>query len=805
MGGALALVIVPPLIDLNHMKPLIETAIFEQTGMNAKIGGNVNFSLLGGATVVVRDVTLADSWIDRVMFSIPVSKIFDMASAPLTGDIFIYGALLNIDALTPPTFGNDLHFKNSVVRFKGKDYTIAQGHLSGGLLRGVVRTSQHKYEFGSDGDEFHITNKTNNLDIYGRLYSDGSARGTLSIDTRDVNAWFEFDEPKISQRIKLAMDFDWNGDYGFEFSNIRGDNFSGRISLFEDGGRRIALTATDIDFDLSFLLGPTGVFRNTAFDLDLRGRLKFADKHFQHIEIEAAGTASEVAIKRIAADDITIEGGIINARGAENMRVRMTLDGQPTYCLFSGSPESWKCSEFSQGDLTGSLSVSDGSFEVFVQSGKKMPDAGELSDKTAMLGSRGRINFQFSDIGGTMVVDRQKSSPAYQFAKNKTLGWIGMDFGFMSDSMKSEAGDFVWDGDGMSFVPHSGKWRLSVSKDFFHIVGKNAKDWLPNADLRSLNDSRYEVSGNYKKGVISNLEIKIAGHVFRGSATSGGVTLATDLLNVDSFLSQDFADDYDELQFLSPEPLTIPFLLGANVSLSAKRIIFNGDEFANFVYSLRGDVQSFSITDSRRGNLLVGITREKNKYDILLQLNKFSVSGELLSSSMPFGIAGTTITGQAELNTSGQIAHTVWSNMSGHIDMSFEGGYVRGLGIDGFYANAANITALNAEMILAAALDGGRTALKSLRIIGDYDGGNFATSRPFQMSVRHADATGALRVNGGATNAEISIILRGTSPAPAPIEMKILPDGRRSYSLSQIMTGFDPDFFRDFAATHEKF
>ena len=51
-AGALALVIVPPMITINNMRPKIAQAIYQQTGITAQIDGNIHFSLLGRVTIV---------------------------------------------------------------------------------------------------------------------------------------------------------------------------------------------------------------------------------------------------------------------------------------------------------------------------------------------------------------------------------------------------------------------------------------------------------------------------------------------------------------------------------------------------------------------------------------------------------------------------------------------------------------------------------------------------------------------------------------------------------------------------------
>ncbi len=802
---ALALVVVPPFVNLNHLKPRIENAIATQTGDQIQINGDVNFSLLGGTTIVARNVSMPNGTAQSVLFTVPFNKMFDLANASLSGDIFVLGAQLDIDSLAPPKFNNALRIQDSVIRFKGKDYYIINGELKNGLLRGTVRTNQHKYDFDSNGDEFHIKSRANNLDISGNLYSDGSARGTLSIDTDDVNRWFDFQEPKINRPVKLSMDFEWDGEYGFKFSNIVGDNFTGYIELFNDGHRLINLTIRDITFDLSFLLNGTGLFYDTVLDLDLTGNLTFAGRNFQHVKVDATGNKTNIVINRIVADDMSIDGGVITADGATNMPISLMFYGKRAYCLFNGNPTTWGCTEFVYGDLYGSLSVRDDFFEVFVRSDKKMPDDKQLQDTISQLGTRGRVNFQFADIGGTFDVNKTKVTPAYRFAKNKNLDWLGTDLSFLPGTMRSATGDFAWDANGLSFTPHSHRWVMSLSNGFFYISGMNAKDWFGNMDLQSLNDLEYIISGNYKNGNIGNLEIKIAGHLFKGSVTGKNITLSTELLNVDSFISQDFVDDYEERQFLTGEPLLLPFSIDANISLSANALIYNGNEFSNFVYSLKPNVQTFSITDSRRGNLLASVTRDMKKYNIVLQLNRFAIFDKLLSSAMPFNISDTLITAQINLGTSGQIAYDIWHNLSGTVDMSFDGGIVYGLGIDNFYANTENITKMNAEYALGDALDGGMTRIKKMRITGTWDDNSFASTEPFTLSMKHADATGTIQINSKQMAVNMELVLRGTSPSPAAIAMTILPNGGRDYSLSQIMIDFDADFLRDFVATHDKF
>ena len=249
----------------------------------------------------------------------------------------------------------------------------------------------------------------------------------------------------------------------------------------------------------------------------------------------------------------------------------------------------------------------------------------------------------------------------------------------------------------------------------------------------------------------------------------------------------------------------ILFDIPANISLYADAVIYNGNMFKNFVYALKPDSQTFSITDRDRGNLLGTISRNGNNYDIFIQLNKFATHGTLLSAQMPLNVRDAVITAEINMNTFGNIAHDLEYNMTGDMDLSFDGGYLIGIGVDDFFAAANQITTFNAEYALSYALDGGESAIKKMRIIGEYRNGDFQTTAPIQLQLRHTDATGELNISGGQMQAMLNMTLRGTSPTPQPIQLTITPDGTRQYMLSDIMTNFDPTYMRDFVRTHNKF
>ncbi|MDW2958991.1 MAG: hypothetical protein R8M37_04285 [Alphaproteobacteria bacterium] len=801
----LVAIIVPPMITLNKFRPMIEKSVYEQTHVPAKLNGSLHFSLIGGATIVAHDVTIPTAKIGSVMFSIPFRGFFDIENAKLNGPVVIYDADITVDKLEPANFNHNIEIYNSNIKFKGRKFHIVRADFTDGAFHGTIRTKEHKYDVEFIGDTFYIKNKNNNLDITGQFYSDGSIRGHMSIETKNINEWFGFKEPKINRPIKLTTNFEWDGGTGYKFTNIESDNFSGNIEILPNGDKDIQLVSNDMTFDFSFLLKPNRILHKTKFNLDLYGNLTFADRDFKHLKIDAVGTSDKFQIANIIADDIAITGGTITQNGAENILITMPYDGTNVMCLFSGTPEKWSCSEFTYGNLSGSISVNGDKFDVTVQSDTPMPTNDKLMNIVSRFGKRGTIKFQFSDIGGTYTITPNGVTPSYNFAQNKTLKWLNINLPFLPEFMLSDVGNFSWANGMLTFTPHNKQWQLSTYDNYFYLTGRSFKTWFPGIDLQSINDDDYIISGFFQDDKISNLNISVSGHEFNGSVSGKNITLHTKTLSLDTFTNQAFLDNFAELEFLTNAPILIPFDLPVNISLSADSLIYNGNEYQNFVYALKPGTQTFSITDSARGNLLATIEQDKTNYDIFIQLNQFVINGKLLSSDMPLNIRDTMITAEIALSTSGQIAHDIYYNMTGTLDMTFNDGYIIGMSFDNFYASAENITTLNAEYALANALTTGETRLKKMHMVGTYERDNFITTKPIELSMRHTDGIGGLAITDGMMTAEFDLTLRGTAPEPATIALSVLPNGDRKYSLSEIMQNIDPGFMRAFIKTHTKF
>ena len=157
------------------------------------------------------------------------------------------------------------------------------------------------------------------------------------------------------------------------------------------------------------------------------------------------------------------------------------------------------------------------------------------------------------------------------------------------------------------------------------------------------------------------------------------------------------------------------------------------------------------------------------------------------------------------MKTSGQIAHDIYYNMSGTLDLTFNDGYIIGLGTDEFYASAQNLTIFNSERTLSRAMTGGETKIKEMHLVGTYSDGNFISTEAITLSARHTNIIGGIAITNGMMTAELDIIMRGTSTDPATIQLGILPNGGRQYSLSDIIKNMDINFMRAFLETHDRF
>ena len=748
--------VVPPMVTLNYLKPKIEKAILKETGIPARINGDIHFSLLGKATIVAHDISLEKGFVSSCEFSVPFMSVFDIENANISGDIYVNGASLSVEKILPFSMNTNLIVKNSKIKFLNKTYEIINANLSKKSVSAIVRTNQHKYEIQSEDNNFTIRNKNNDLNLTGTLFNDGGATAHISIIAQNVNRWFEFETPRINGKFPITADMYWNGNYGIEFTNINANGVSGEAILQEDGYKKIKLKNNHADYDMSFILKDISVIKNASFNLDFYGNIKFLDKKIKHLYVDIVGKKDKINIKEIIADDLIIKNGYIDDQGAHNLEIQLLENGVKTKCLFNGTPDKWSCNNFAYGNnIIGELYIDNQNFNIKVSSKYNLDDIDKLVNSAHQIAPKGKIEFTFANMAGLINVKPNDYMVEYKFANNKNLNWAKIDLYFIPDFMKQEKGNFIWSDNSIYFVPESKNWNLQITKDSFILDGNNLKDWIKNTEIQSIVDLPYIMSGNYKNKTISNLNIQILNQIFKGSASGNSVTLKTDSLNLDSFLSKDFKNNYEQLSFFINHPLVIPFELPINISLSSDLLIYKNNSYNNFVYSSKANSQTFSITDSDKGNILASIKKDRINYNINIQLNKFVWPNLLLNKQMPLNISDTTITADINLQTYGKIAHDITENIQGTFDASFEGGTLYGISTDKFYASAQNITLLNVENILSESLKSGTSKIKKLHIEGVYNNGDIKTTKPFVLYLKHTDIFGIFDITNNKMSAKL--------------------------------------------------
>ena len=111
----LCIIIIPPFLNLNHLKEKLETTILNNTGKKVEIKGNINFSLLGRITLVANNVVFENGNINWVRFGIPLLDIFHPSIAELSNRIVIDGGFIKLESLKPINYTYKMDIKNFVI------------------------------------------------------------------------------------------------------------------------------------------------------------------------------------------------------------------------------------------------------------------------------------------------------------------------------------------------------------------------------------------------------------------------------------------------------------------------------------------------------------------------------------------------------------------------------------------------------------------------------------------------------------------------------------------------------------------
>jgi hypothetical protein len=827
---AMAYLIVPPLINLNGFRNDFAAAITEAAGAPATINGNLRVSLLGRPMIAAKNVRVGDIEIDSIRFRINWGGLFDLRTAKISGAIKIDGLKMTAAKLSAPTFDRKIIITDSVVKYAGKDYEIVSGTLDAGRLSARVRTGEHKYNLDVENGGFTIKNPNEDLSIAGKLAADQNgniaASGTFAIETADANQWFDFIYPSVRGRLKLTMNFQWDGKAGFDFTNIKGtagkSSFDGAIKL-GNGRKSVRMRIDNADLDLSFLQNDLGFLYNSDFNVAVAGNIRTPLPQFGTIKklslkMSSGADALDIAMMKAQTDKLSFSmSGRIAGQIAENLDVAMyqSTPEQSVRCLLSGTAENWKCAQWSAASksmiATGTLNVEKDNFQMTFDSDNMKYDINTLDGLEQYIGSRsGIVEFRIANIAGTAKIGDGKKRIEF-VQKGAMLSELPVELPLPA-AMLATRGDLAADvkDKNISFVFKAPEWSLIIDdEDGFSINHRDARRFL--GDLTGAAAPGFIkanipvfVAGKYGRPIISDMRMSIGNMVMTGQLNGRSLMLSTENLDLDQIMDAGWFDNFADNQYLAGDPILAPFDFGADITLTADNIKMAGQDYAGFIYSLSPATQKFSITDSENGSMVASIAKDKSKYKYILQLNKFYVAGGAFGAMSPVNLRGSTITAEAELESFGITAYDIRRNMAGFVTAAFDGGVMSGIGTDNFYNNVNSMGRMDAENALAAALAGGETRVKEMQISGEYSGGDFRTTKPFFLAARHTDITGNLSIKNDAVSIRANLMLRGTAPVPKPIALRI--DGKgRSYSLSEILPGLDLDYLREFVATHRKF
>jgi len=808
------------------------------------INGPVRLSLLGRATVSARDVDIPsfNGRASAVHLRVPFTSLWGAHTSLHSSSISLDNAHIEITTLTPQNIPGRIVFNNSTVVFGDRTFENIDGVLRNNRFNGSIRFGEHRYTMQTDGNYFVITNQSARLSARGQLQTDENNNlvgiGNMSLDVPNVNRFFGFDFPQINGRIHFQSDFVVSYS-AISLSNIVANTSDGDITgSIEITGdmRRINLVANNMDIDFSFLGGYSDFLQNSDITFSGNGRfiipnLWSGEDYFIadriRVRTRHTGNTTEIRDLQFTGENInlSLRGNMIGGI-ADNLDTQIQTPDFSGRCLLSGNRHRFSCAPWSYRDATfsahGNLIVNEYDFMLYINS-ENLSATNEsffnLQDGMSNLFGRtgGVISFNLADgVHGTATVGTHGKSLEYHNMSNTTLADMPIHPGILSSlpaqvmNVRGNITHAQLSENIISFVFDAGTWHLIVhDNNQFELTGRAHSVislFAPRADLSSIRpNEQIRITGQYMRPHISDLNIQVGNMVFSGTFDGISFDLHGDVLDLDAIIDPNYLENYGALKFTTAAPLTVPFNLGTNVSLSAARIIWRGISYDLFNYSLIGGRQTMSITDNERGNLILVLERRAAQYHISVQATNFPLMGTLLPDTAALNIADTVVSGRANFITSGFTANDFWRNISGDVDATFTGGFLIGFGTDRLFDEVATITRMDGSMRLGDALAGGTSRLQTLHIVGRYNDGVFQTTEPLTARTRHTEYTGHIQTRGGRIRAQLQILLRGTSPVPEPVRIEVRGGGGRDFNVAEIMRNFDPDFMREFTRIHDRF
>lgn len=799
----LCVILIPPYINLNYIKPYLERNLTNTLNQDVIIDGDIHFTLIGHFALTAKNVYVSSGKIDNIKIRFSYLDIFNIKKANYKGYLYIDKANLQINNLSNTTFKNPIKITNSILNYNKQNIHINEIDLRNGNLNGTISIKNNKYNVNYNNNLLYFYDQ--NLKITGKI-ENKKLIGNIKLVTDNIKQYLNI--PFYNQLFDLKSELYVDKD-SIKLINIQDKNINGNIEI-DKKTQNINLEMNNININLQEILNSDLISKkNTYLKLKMNGQIKLNNFDFQNMNIDVYTksniTPAIIYINNIKTDMFEIDKGIIQKNFIKGLNITKIKDNTKFSCNFTGTFDDFKCNPLIIDDMTGNLEVNQNKFKAKIISNKDYNSKlNDIIDKIKANKYSGEIDFTFNDISGILKINSNTEQANYKFAKNKDLNWLAKNFTFLPKTMCKEKGDFVFNNNNFTFTPYSKSFVLIINNNEFQITGNNFKQLFPNIDLQFLKDKEYTLTGNFNEDNIDNLKVEISNHIFYGTINKNYINLTTNVLDLNTFVNKNFIQNFDELQFLIKEPLLTLFDLNKSISFSANSVIYDKNIFNQFVYSIKENSNTISVTDNTNGNILLNINKYKNIYEINIKLNNFYLKDNLLDKKNHFNIIDTYISGDINLKTFGLISYDIRNNLSGNANLILNKGFITNLNIDNFYRNIDNITKSNIEMVLSNLFDNGNTFIKNLKIIGNYDKGIFKTISPFELSIRHGSIFGDISINK-ILSGNIDILLRGISPDSTPITLNINNLGKYSFSTEELIKNLDLDFLQEFIKTHKQF
>ena len=656
LSACVAAIAVPPFINLDHLRPTIESAVQSQFGVDIKIHGSVRISLLGRATIGARNLQIPaySGFADAVSFRIPFRAAFRPNMVATYGTAVLDNARLEITSLSPPQIPGRIVFNNGTVIFGNETYKNINGVFRNNTFNGTVRAAEHRYTISTSGNYFTITNPNARLHLRGQLSTDErgniAANGNISLETSNANRFFGFETPRINSRVRFRSEFEWaNGIVRFQ--NISGETLGGDFSgdmEFGNDRKRINLVANNVRMDLSFLQENPAFLMNSDIRFSGNGRFRFGNHEFQRIGLSTMADDDTIIVRNFVAGtrDMAISArGRVRDMTADNLEITMQGANAEVHCLMSGTRDEFRCARWSYRDrgfsAIGTLSVGADSFDLEFNSDNYDFSALDVGAQLSAIRAHfrrdnGTVRFNLKDgVHGTASVTGRNFAIEYRGHAGATLESIAAAHPALSlipESMRRASGTVrhakIRNRELQSLeFEHTGRQNqwfvlalsenggLELQGDAHFLVAAFA----PNADMKFIRpDLRVNVAGIYRRPFLSGMSVRLGDMEFTGNFDGRAFDLHTGFLDLDDLINPAFIENYDAERFVTAEPLTFPFALNLSLSLTADRIRFGGEMYERFVYSLNPQGQRMSITDSAKGSLLATMDRRRAGYNILV-------------------------------------------------------------------------------------------------------------------------------------------------------------------------------------------